>query len=64
MKPTLMLSAVIAAGLIALPPAVLAHDNDDDRDRGHHGKHDRAADLNDCCTPGDKDYPTHSGNLG
>ena len=37
MKPTLMVSALVAAGLIAVPPAARAHDNDD-RDRGHHGK--------------------------
>src|SRR4029077_1391689 len=41
------------------------HDNDnDDRDDGHHGKGPRAAALADCCTPGDKDFPTHGGNLG
>jgi glucose dehydrogenase len=75
MKTTLMLmvSALITAGLIAVPPAARAHDNDDgddhhhdsdDRDDHHHGKGPGAAALTDCCTPGDKDFPTHGGNLG
>jgi glucose dehydrogenase len=64
MKPTLMVSALIAAGLLAMPPAARAHDDDDDDGGRHHGKRPSAAALKDCCTPGDKDYPTHSGNLG
>jgi len=65
MKPILMVSALVAAGLLAMPPAARAHDDDDDGGRGrHHGKNPPAAALKDCCTPGDKDYPTHSGNLG
>jgi quinohemoprotein ethanol dehydrogenase len=63
MKPLLMASALIAAGLIAVPPAAYAND-DDDHDRGRHGKGPGAAALADCCTPGDKDFPTHGGNLG
>ena len=63
MKPTLMLSALVAAGLLATAP--LARANDDDDSGHHHGKKGpRAAALAECCTPGDKDYPTHSGNLG
>jgi quinohemoprotein ethanol dehydrogenase len=53
MKPTpLMVSALIAAGLVALPPLLHAQDQP------------TAAALAACCAPGDKDYPTHSGNLG
>jgi quinohemoprotein ethanol dehydrogenase len=63
MKPTLMVSALIAAGLIALPAARAQDDDDDDRGR-RHGKHSSAAALKDCCTAGDKDFPTHGGNLG
>jgi CBS domain-containing protein len=47
-----MVSALIAAGLVALPPLLHAQDKPP------------AAALAACCTPGDKDYPTHSGNLG
>src|SRR5262245_64281098 len=50
MKPTLMVSALAAAGLLATP-LVRAADQP-------------AAALAACCTAGDKDYPTHSGNLG
>ena len=36
-----------------------------DRGHGHHGRdRDRAADLADCCTPGDQDFPKVGGNLG
>ena len=52
MKPTLMVSALVAAGLFAAPALMHAADTQS------------AAALADCCTPGDKDYPTHSGNLG
>ena len=59
MKPTLMVSALIAAGLLAMPPAARAHDDDDDDDGGgRHGKGPSAAALKECCTPGDKDFPT------
>jgi len=64
MKLKLMASGVIAAGLFTLSPSVLTHDDDDDDGGRHHGKRPPAAALKDCCTPGDKDYPTHSGNLG
>jgi len=57
MKLKLMASGVIAAGLFTLSPSVLTHDDDDDDDNG--GPRAGA-----CCTPGNKDYPTHSGNLG
>src|SRR6266540_4182814 len=52
MKPTLMVSALVAAGLFAAPALM------------HAANTQSAAALADCCTPGDKDYPTHSGNLG
>jgi len=52
MKPTLMVSALIAAGVVALPPLLHAQDKPP------------AAALAGCCTPGDKDFPTHGGNLG
>ena len=40
-----------------------AHGHDDDgQDRGDH--RERAADLEDCCTPGDEDFPKVGGNLG
>jgi glucose dehydrogenase/plastocyanin len=64
MKLKLMASGVIAAGLFTLSPSVLTHDDDDDDGGRRHGKGPSAAALKDCCTPGDKDYPTHSGNLG
>jgi quinohemoprotein ethanol dehydrogenase len=51
MKPTLMVSALIAAGVVALPPLLHAQDKPP------------AAALAACCTPGDKDFPTHGGNL-
>jgi hypothetical protein len=51
-----MVSALIAAGLIALPPTARAHDNDD-RDDHHHGKGPGAAALADCCTPATKTSP-------
>src|SRR5687767_15057118 len=51
MKPTLMVSALVATGLFTLPALVQAADTP-------------AKDLAACCTPGDKDFPTHNGNLG
>jgi alcohol dehydrogenase (cytochrome c) len=41
---------------------LIAHDQSD-RDHGD-DRHPRAADLADCCTPGDADFPKVSGNLG
>src|SRR5687767_8211925 len=41
---------------------LIAHDQSD-RDHGN-DRHPRAADLADCCTPGDADFPKVSGNLG
>jgi quinohemoprotein ethanol dehydrogenase len=51
MKPTLMVSALVAMGLFTTPALVRAADTS-------------AATLDACCTPGDKDFPTHNGNLG
>jgi alcohol dehydrogenase (cytochrome c) len=43
---------------------LIAHDQAD-RDHGSdRHRHPRAADLADCCTPGDADFPKVSGNLG
>jgi alcohol dehydrogenase (cytochrome c) len=44
----------------ALGPQVAAAHDDDDRGRDR----PRAADLSDCCTPGDRDFPKVGGNLG
>jgi glucose dehydrogenase/plastocyanin len=63
MKLKSMASGMIAVGLFTLSPSVLTHDDDDDGGR-HHGKPPPAAKPANCCTPGGKDYPTHSGNLG
>ena len=48
MKFKLLVSTMIAAGVIAMPSLATGG----------------AADLSSCCAPGDKDYPSHSGNLG
>jgi quinohemoprotein ethanol dehydrogenase len=48
MKLRLLVSTMIAAGMVAMPSLAT----------------EVAADLKSCCMPGDKDYPTHSGNLG
>jgi PQQ-dependent dehydrogenase (methanol/ethanol family) len=41
-----------------------SHDGDRN-ERGDHNHHrERAADLEDCCTPGDEDFPKVGGNLG
>jgi hypothetical protein len=54
----LSLLAFVCAGAMAA-----AHD--DDRDRGDRRDHrERAAELKDCCTPGDEDFPKVGGNLG
>ena len=49
MKLKVLVSALIAAGVIAAPSLATAGG---------------AADLSSCCTPGDKDLPTLGGNLG
>ncbi|HSW26769.1 MAG TPA: PQQ-binding-like beta-propeller repeat protein, partial [Burkholderiaceae bacterium] len=60
MKHSSLAVLLVAAG--ALAPLSL-HAND--RGHGHHGRdRDRAADLADCCTPGDHDFPKVGGNLG
>lgn len=61
MKLKALVFALMSAGILAWQPS--SADNDD-RDGRHRGKRTPAAALADCCTPGDKDYPTHSGNLG
>ena len=52
----LLLVTFACAGATALG------DDDDARTPSHH--RERAADLNDCCTPGDEDFPKVGGNLG
>ena len=47
MKPNLLVSALVATGLVTTPALVCAQ-----------------ATPAACCTPGDKDFPTHNGNLG
>src|SRR5687768_14281723 len=39
-----------------------AHGEEDRRDGDRH--RERAADLDNCCTPGDEDFPKVGGNLG
>ena len=48
MKTTLVTAALAAAGLMVMPAATWA----------------AAADLTNCCTAGDKDFPKVGGNLG
>src|SRR5688500_9244896 len=48
MKLKVLVSMLMAAGVIAMPSVATAD----------------AKDLSSCCAPGDKDYPTHSGSLG
>ncbi|HSW26909.1 MAG TPA: hypothetical protein VLJ62_29405, partial [Burkholderiaceae bacterium] len=60
MNRKLLPALLLSAGVLS-PLAVQAND----RGHGHHGRdRDRAADLADCCTPGDKDFPKVGGNLG
>lgn len=62
MKFKLALS--VATAVLSLTP-LAAHSGDDSDDRrgGHHHR-PRAADLKDCCTAGDADFPKVGGNLG
>jgi hypothetical protein len=43
---------------------LIAHEDSDRDHRDDHHYRPRAADLADCCTPGDADFPKVSGNLG
>ncbi|TMH84973.1 MAG: hypothetical protein E6H45_10210, partial [Betaproteobacteria bacterium] len=58
MKLKLLVSSLFAAGVLTVSHAVMGND---DGDRDHRP---RAAELSDCCTPGDKDFPKVGGNLG
>src|SRR5262245_60892702 len=55
--------SVVAAVLSLTPLAAHSGDDSDDRRGGHHHR-PRAADLKDCCTAGDQDFPKVGGNLG
>ena len=61
---TKFVRALLFAMLSVSCTTLLAHD-DSDRDHGN-DRHRRphAADLADCCTPGDADFPKVGGNLG
>jgi PQQ-dependent dehydrogenase (methanol/ethanol family) len=60
----LKLALSLASAALSLTP-LLAHSGDDSEDRrGHHNHRPRAADLKDCCTAGDEDFPKVGGNLG
>ncbi len=61
---TKFVRALLFAMLSVSSTTLLAHD-DSDRDHGN-DRHRRphAADLADCCTPGDADFPKVGGNLG
>ena len=51
MRLNLLTALLVSAGALAAPAAFAA-------------PHAAAADLADCCTPGDKDFPKVGGNLG
>jgi alcohol dehydrogenase (cytochrome c) len=59
-----LLPALLLSVGVFVPNALQANDHDRDHDRGHKHGRTRAADLADCCTPGDKDFPKVGGNLG
>ncbi len=51
--------------ILSLSSMPLIAQDPSDRDHGNdRHRHPRAADLADCCTPGDADFPKVSGNLG
>jgi alcohol dehydrogenase (cytochrome c) len=58
MKLKLLVSAIMAAGIVSAPLALAADDV------GGNPKIPPAAALSDCCTPGDADFPKVGGNLG
>ena len=55
--------ALLFTLLSLLSVSLAAHDDSNDHRNDHH-RRPRAADLADCCTPGDADFPKVSGNLG
>src|SRR5205809_666118 len=59
MKLKLLVSAIMAAGIVSAPLALAADD-----ELGGNPKIPPAAALSDCCTPGDADFPKVGGNLG
>jgi PQQ-dependent dehydrogenase (methanol/ethanol family) len=64
MTMKLKLALSVATAVLSLTPlAAHAGDDSDDRRGGHHHR-PRAADLKDCCTAGDQDFPKVGGNLG
>ena len=65
MNLKLLVSSLLAAGVLTMSQAVTGNDDGDrDEHNGHHHHRPRAAELSDCCTPGDKDFPKVGGNLG
>src|SRR5213078_2023296 len=59
MKLKLLVSAIMAAGIVSAPLALAADD-----ELGGNPKIPPAAALADCCTAGDADFPKVGGNLG
>jgi len=56
------IDALLLVALACTSATASSHDRDrQDDDRRHR---ERAADLKDCCTPGDEDFPKVGGNLG
>ena len=54
MNLKLLVSSLLAAGVLTMSQAVTGNDDGDrDEHNGHHHHRPRAAELSDCCTPGD-----------
>lgn len=60
----LKLALSVATAVLSLTPLAASGGDDDDERRGGHHHRPRAADLKDCCTAGDQDFPKVGGNLG
>ncbi len=63
MNLTLVSTLLLSVGMLS-PTLTQADDDRSRRGHGHGGSHRQAADLADCCTPGDHDFPKVGGNLG
>ena len=57
-----LIDALLLLVLVCVGATAAGHDDDRQDDDRHH--RERAADLKDCCTPGDEDFPKVGGNLG